>query len=286
MPARLRRLLLPFLLLAGLALAQEPPPDPDTLPYKVEIAPTGDGRLDAALAAVSQLVALQDSGADQRRRRARPGRWRPGEAAAGPAIGRLLGRHARGSRWPAARWASRGCWSGWKRRAAAAAGADRGGQGPALPHRPYRPARPGAGRAAGGGSAAAATPFGLAVGDPARAEPVLAAERTLLDRLLTAGHPLASMVRRETTVDHDRKAMDVAWTFAPGPVAVFAAPDVDGMVQVDRTFLRAQAARHRGRALQPGDAGAGTPRPDGDSAPSARSAPGRRSGWTRPGGCR
>ncbi|WP_431269379.1 hypothetical protein [Dankookia sp. P2] len=61
MPARFRRFLLPFLLLAGLALAQETPPDPDTLPYKVEIAPTGDGRLDAALAAVSQLVALQDS---------------------------------------------------------------------------------------------------------------------------------------------------------------------------------------------------------------------------------
>lgn len=250
MPARLRRFLPLLLLIASLALAQAPPPDPDTLPYKVEIAPTGDGRLDSALAAVSQLVALQDSA----------------PTSAGGVLARADGDRERLQR----ALQSEGYWAGTTR--IDMAGGTVGAPGmlerlEAARDRPlpvrvvvdkgevYRIAHirlradPPAEQAAV--DSVAATPFGLAVGDPARAEPVLAAERTLLDRLLAAGHPLASMVRRETTVEHDRKAMDVAWTFAPGPVANFAAPEVDGMVQVDRTFLRAQAARLEGQRYSP-----------------------------------
>ena len=110
------------------------------------------------------------------------------------------------------------CWSGWTRPR----------QRP-LPVRivvdkgqPYRIARIGAARPSRRPSSrrwmpAAATPFGLAVGDPARAEPVLAAERILLDRLLAAGHPLASMVRRETTVDHDREGHGRRLDLRPRP---------------------------------------------------------------------
>ncbi|MFC7477418.1 autotransporter assembly complex family protein [Dankookia sp. GCM10030260] len=250
MPARFRRLLLPFLLLAGLALAQEPPPDPDTLPYKVEIAPTGDGRLDAALAAVSQLVALQDSA----------------PTSAGGVLGRADGDRERLQR----ALQSEGYWAGTTRiELAGGTVGDPGmldrldaAEARPLPIRivvdqgkPYQITRIGLRAEASAEQPAvdqaAATPFGLAVGDPARAEPVLAAERTLLDRLLNAGHPLASMVRRETTVDHDRKTMNVAWTFAPGPVARFAAPEVAGMVQVDPTFLRAQASRLEGQRYSP-----------------------------------
>jgi translocation and assembly module TamA len=81
--------------------------------------------------------------------------------------------------------------------------------------------------------AAAARDLGLRVGDPARAEPVLSAERRLLDRLLAAGHPLAVVAGRETVVNHDRREMAVVWRLAPGPAARFAAPDVEGAERVD-----------------------------------------------------
>jgi translocation and assembly module TamA len=91
---------------------------------------------------------------------------------------------------------------------------------------------------------AIAQPFGLEVGDPARAASVLAAERVLLDRLLDAGHPLATVVRRETLVDYDRAVMTVGWTLAPGPRAAFAAPTIIGTDRVDQGFL-AGFAGHR-----------------------------------------
>jgi len=249
-PPRLRRLLPPLLLLASLALAQEPPQDPDTLPYTVEIAPTGDGRLDGALKAVSQLVALQDSA----------------PTTAGGVLGRADGDRERLQR----ALQSEGYWAGTTRieLAGGAVGdpgmldrLDAARQRP-LPVRivvetgqPYRIAHVGLRAESPTDQAAvdgvAAKSFDLAVGDVARAEPVLAAERILLDRLLAAGHPLATVARRETTVDHDRKTMDVGWVFAPGPVASFAAPEIDGMVRVDRGFLRAQAARIEGQRYSP-----------------------------------
>ena len=63
--------------------------------------------------------------------------------------------------------------------------------------------------------AAAAAGLDLRVGDPARAEPVLAAERRLLDRLLASGHPLAVVAGRDAVVYHDRRTMEVAWRIAP-----------------------------------------------------------------------
>lgn len=254
MPARLRRLLLLLPLLAGLALAQEPAtapePEPETLPYTVEIAETGDERLDAALNAVSQLVSLRES------------------APTSPAgvLGRASGDRERLQR----ALQSEGYWAGTSR--IMLAGGTVGDPGllerlesawdRPLPIRievdrraQYRIAgitlradTPAGQRAL---DAVAAEPFGLAVGDPARAEPVLDAERSLLDRLLAAGHPLATVENREAVVDHDRRSMNVAWRFAPGPVAVFAAPEVEGMTRVDGRFLRAQAARIEGERYSP-----------------------------------
>lgn len=89
----------------------------------------------------------------------------------------------------------------------------------------------------------AARAAGLTEGDPARAEAVLAAETAMRDALRNAGHPLATVAGREVTVDHDRRAMDIAWRFAPGPRARFAAPDVRGQVRTDAGLLRRTAAR-------------------------------------------
>ena len=90
--------------------------------------------------------------------------------------------------------------------------------------------------------AAAADELGLRVGDPARAESVLAAEGRLRDRLLAAGHPLATVAGRETVVNHDRRTMNIAWRLAPGPAAQFAAPQVEGAERVDTRFLQRYAA--------------------------------------------
>ncbi len=43
-------------------------------------------------------------------------------------------------------------------------------------------------------------------------------------------------------MNHDRRTMDVAWRFAPGPAARFAAPEVEGAERVDTGFLQRYAA--------------------------------------------
>ncbi|MBC4016846.1 autotransporter assembly complex protein TamA [Siccirubricoccus deserti] len=254
MPPALRRLLPALLLmLAGLALAQEaaPPPEPaEVLPYALEIVPTGDDALDAALAASSQLAALRE----------------PAPTSAGGVIGRAEGDRERLQQ----ALQSEGYWGGTTRiildgqplgspnlleRLEASRTRPLPIRIEATPGERYRIASVTV-RAADPAEAAAvaavtATPFGLAPGDPARAAPVLAAERTLLDRLLAAGHPLATVANRETLVDHDRKSMEVAWHLAPGPAARFAHPVVEGATQVDQGFLQRQASRIAGEPYSP-----------------------------------
>ena len=249
MLSRLRRI--PIILALALApAAQAQEPDPAVLPYTVEIAPSGDSRLDAALADVSQLKALQESS----------------PTSAGGVIGRARGDRERLQQ----ALQSEGYWGGTTQISIAGlpladpdlpARLDGSPQQP-VPIRiavekgqPYhlrtitiRATEP-AGQPAM--DAAAAKPFGVAPGDVARAEPVLAAERTLLDRLLDAGHPLATMAGRETVVDHGARTMEIAWRFAPGPVARFAPPQVEGAVRVDDDFLRRQAGRITGEVYSP-----------------------------------
>ena len=249
MLSRLRRI--PIILALALApAAQAQEPDPAVLPYTVEIAPSGDSRLDAALADVSQLKALQESS----------------PTSAGGVIGRARGDRERLQQ----ALQSEGYWGGTTQISIAGlpladpdlpARLDGSPQKP-VPIRiavekgqPYhlrtitiRATEP-AGQPAM--DAAAAKPFGVAPGDVARAEPVLAAERTLLDRLLDAGHPLATMAGRETVVDHGARTMEIAWRFAPGPVARFAPPQVEGAVRVDDDFLRRQAGRITGEVYSP-----------------------------------
>lgn len=237
-----------LLLLAVPAASQEPPPAeqeapaeaaPETgvVPYRVEIRPTGDGTLDSALAAISRLVQYQDQ-------------------APTSAAGILSRAEADRDRLPEA-LQSEGYWAGTVR--IEIAGLPLGSPDlldrlEATTERPVLVAiiaAPGplyhvesvtvrAETPEGAAAVAAATeqPFGLAAGDPARAAPVLAAERTLIDRLLDSGHPLATVAQRQTVVFHDRQAMEVAWTLAPGPVATFAPPDVEGTARVDPRFLR------------------------------------------------
>jgi translocation and assembly module TamA len=221
--------------------------EPAVLPYRVEIRPTGDDRLDAALAAVSRLVELQ-------------------ERAPTGALGILSRAEGDRERLPQA-LQSEGYWGGSARieiggvplgspelleRLERAGGARP--QGDPLPVTivvepgpQYRigsvsvtPDSPAGAEAV---AAALARPLGVAPGDPARAGPILDAEQALKDRMLAAGYPLAGIANRETVVDHDRRSMEVAWRLAPGPLARFAPPEVEGMTQVEGEFLRRQASR-------------------------------------------
>ncbi len=98
----------------------------------------------------------------------------------------------------------------------------------------------------------AALAAGLPEGDPARAEAVLAAESSMRDALRNAGYPLADAAGREITVDHDRRAMDITWRFAPGPRARFAMPEVRGQSRTDTGLLRRTVARQiEGRDYSP-----------------------------------
>ena len=98
----------------------------------------------------------------------------------------------------------------------------------------------------------AAAGIELSEGDPARAEAVLAAETTIRDALRRNAHPFAAAAGREIWVDHDRRTMDIAWRFAPGPRATFAAPEVTGQVRTNAGLLRRTAARQiEGRDYSP-----------------------------------
>ncbi len=252
-----------LLLLAAPAAvpAQQGPPPPaqdapagPVLPYRVTILPTGDAALDQALQDSSQLASLQEqapTGAAGILARAMADRDRLAEAMHslgywGAGLRILIAGEPMESPALAARLESLQA---------------RLGEEPVAvriepqPGPLYRIGRLTLNAPDPAGAAAIARvaeePYGLAPGDPAAATAVLAAERTLLDRLLAAGHPLATVARRQTLVDHDRRAMDVTWNFAPGPVARFATPEVDGAVKVNTAFLRRQAARLAGEPYSP-----------------------------------
>jgi translocation and assembly module TamA len=240
--------------LAALARAQGPEapdgPAPDVLPYQVEVIPTDDGRLNDALEAVSQLVALQDQA----------------PTSPGGVLGRATGDRERLQQ----ALQSEGYWGGVAH--ITIAGLPLGDPGMLArletmterpvpiritvePGEPYRIAsisvRATTPTEQPVVDTAATTPFGIAPGDIARAGPILAAERTLLDRLLAAGHPLATQAGRETVVDHGAKTMEIAWQLAPGPAATFAPPAVEGAVQVRSDFLHRQASRITGEPYSP-----------------------------------
>lgn len=229
-------------LIIGAASSQETPGEPPPLEYSTEIKESGDARVDSSVRAVSQLVQLR-------------------EQAPTGALGVINRARADQDRFLRA-LESEGYWGGTARITIAGLPLDApdllerlerlAPGGKAVPvvvtvekGELYRIGSVSARSVTPEGAsavAAAAEDLGLRVGDPARAEPVLAAERRLLDRLLAAGHPLATVAGRETVVNHDRRQMDVAWRLAPGPEARFAPPEVEGAERVSTRFLERYAA--------------------------------------------
>ena len=81
----------------------------------------------------------------------------------------------------------------------------------------------------------------LSPGQPARAEAVLEVQSAALEALRADARPLAT-ITRAVTVDHEARAMDVAFTSTPGPRADFASPTVTGTQRVDPEVVRRVAA--------------------------------------------
>jgi translocation and assembly module TamA len=245
-------LLLLWLLIVLPAAAQEqaaePAQDP-TLPYMTTLVPTGEDRLDAALSQASQLRSLaQQAPVDAfgliARARAEPRRLEEVLHSQGYWAGRV---EVRIAGMPAD----------------APGLADRLGAAPpdgiavevrVIPGPRYtlrrvelRPAS----RAEAADVAALGAPPGIAPGDPAAAGPVLDAEAALLDDLRRLGHPLAAVVDRAVTVDHEAQRMDVVWTLSPGPKADFARPEIAGETQVNRGLIQRVANRIEGEPFSP-----------------------------------
>lgn len=210
------------LLLAPPSLPQPfndaPPEATEATPYRARIPDTGDATLDALLRATSNLIALQDAAPTDAeglaaRIAAEPDSLRP-----------VLD--------------SEGYWAA--QIAISRDGAEveiRVTPGPRYTLR----------RIAVEGSPAP----DLAPGAPARAEDVLAAEAALLTQLRRDGHPLAR-IERIVTVDHPARAMDLAFTVAPGPRADFASPEVAGTERVSPEVVRRVAAlRLAGQSYSP-----------------------------------
>lgn len=96
----------------------------------------------------------------------------------------------------------------------------------------YRDADP-----AAGSLPSALDGVGLAVGEPARADAVLTAERDLVDRLQGIGYPFARAVDRRVVVNHARRAMTVRIDVEAGPRATFGAVRYEGLERVARDYL-------------------------------------------------
>ncbi|PKR89607.1 hypothetical protein CXZ10_09590 [Pleomorphomonas diazotrophica] len=78
--------------------------------------------------------------------------------------------------------------------------------------------------------------IGLAAGEPARAGAVTGSEKLLIDAWRRRGHPLASIVKRDTVAQHDSSTLDVEITIDPGPAATFGPLAVTGTSRMNPEY--------------------------------------------------
>jgi translocation and assembly module TamA len=80
--------------------------------------------------------------------------------------------------------------------------------------------------------------LGLALGEPARSDPVLAAERRIVETLARNGYPWATVADRKVVIDHGTQAMQLTYIVAPGAPATFGAATIEGLDRVERDWLQ------------------------------------------------
>lgn len=84
--------------------------------------------------------------------------------------------------------------------------------------------------------------LGLLIGEPARTDRILGAQRALLDALQRQGLPFPKIVERRIEVDHaaPERGVSVLFRVEPGPSAEFGETVFTGLAAVDEGFLRGQ----------------------------------------------
>jgi translocation and assembly module TamA len=80
--------------------------------------------------------------------------------------------------------------------------------------------------------------LGLAIGQPARAAPVVEAQSDLLRALAEQGYALAKVQDRQVVVDHAALTMRVELVVSSGPLAVFGPVTITGLKDVDEAWVR------------------------------------------------
>jgi translocation and assembly module TamA len=77
----------------------------------------------------------------------------------------------------------------------------------------------------------------LLPGDPARTEPVVAAETALLADLGHAGHPFAKKIDRRVVIDHEARTMAVTYVLDPGPRMRVGPATISGLSRLDPAYV-------------------------------------------------
>ena len=83
---------------------------------------------------------------------------------------------------------------------------------------------------------------GIRLGEPARAEEVLAAERRMLDFLRDNGFPQPSVLKSQVSVELTTSEMHVTLTLDPGTPATFGPLEIRGLQRVEEDYLRQRIA--------------------------------------------
>lgn len=91
--------------------------------------------------------------------------------------------------------------------------------------------------------------IGIKMGQPARTEAIVAAQRQALRQLATQGYPRAEIAEQQAVVDHATMTMSVELKIASGPAARFGELRFSGLEKVEEDYLRRLAQWPRGEVF-------------------------------------
>jgi translocation and assembly module TamA len=88
--------------------------------------------------------------------------------------------------------------------------------------------------------------LGIASGEPANSQIIIAAEAAIVDGWRQQGYPLARAGPRDTIADHGNNTLDVVFNINPGPIADFGPVTVVGAVDVNQQLIVGRAGLNGG----------------------------------------
>ena len=86
----------------------------------------------------------------------------------------------------------------------------------------------------------------LAVGEAARARPIVDARDTILNRMRERGFPFVKVAEAEVVVDHSTREVSVSYVVDSGPAARFGETNVTGLQSVEESFVKTKLPWRKG----------------------------------------